>query len=151
MKSIVSDSNEPRGGWKMKFTFSDWLGWIHQGDRGRTDKMADAHKVELEDRLDNVGWGLLFLLLGALALPTGTVEYASAASVGGAMLGLNALRIVFGVPVRWFSILLGTVMLVAGGGALAGTKMDVFVLFFVLAGVVTIAGAAIGPRRVTAQ
>jgi hypothetical protein len=34
-------------------------------------------------------------------------------------------------------------MLVAGSGALVGVKMDVFVLFFVAAGMITIAGALI--------
>jgi hypothetical protein len=114
-------------------------------------KLIDPHKKELEERLDSVGWGLLFLLFGALALPNGTAEYASAAIVGAVMLGLNAARIVLDVPVRWFSIILGTVMAVAGSGALAGVHMDVFVLFFVFAGVVTIAGAALKPRRAVAQ
>jgi hypothetical protein len=111
----------------------------------------DPHRRGLEDRLDTVGWGLIFLLLGALALPNGTAEYAAAAAVGVAMLGLNALRIVLDVPVRWFGIILGTVMAVAGSCALVGVKMDVFVLFFAFAGVVTIAGAVLRPRRVAAQ
>ena len=56
----------------------------------------DVQTKELRDRLDTVGWGLLFLLFGALA----------------------------------------------------GVKIDVFVLFFVLAGGVTIAGAVVQPGRV---
>jgi hypothetical protein len=108
----------------------------------------DVQTKELRDRLDTVGWGLLFLLFGALALPNGRLEYAAAAAIGAAMLGLNGLRIVKTVPVRWSSIILGAVMVVAGGGALAGVKIDVFVLFFVLAGGVTIAGAVVQPGRV---
>ena len=49
-------------------------------------------KWDLERRLDDVGWGLLFLAFAALALPNGTAEYASVAAVGAAMLGLNAVR-----------------------------------------------------------
>lgn len=110
----------------------------------------DIHKMGLDSKYDTVGWGLLFLLLGALALPNGTAEYGSVAVVGAAMLGLNGFRVVAGLPVRWVSIILGTVMLVAGTGALTGLHLDVFVLFFLLAGVVTIAGALIRPGRTTA-
>jgi hypothetical protein len=53
--------------------------------------------------------------------------------------------------VRWFSVILGTVFLVGGTGALVGVHMDVFVLFFLIAGVVTILGALIAPRRATAK
>jgi hypothetical protein len=103
----------------------------------------DARIEELQDRFDSIGWGLLFLLFAALALPNGSVEYASAAAVGGLMLALNGVRIVMSVPVRWFSVALGAVMLVAGSGALVGVKMDVFVLFFAAAGLITIAGALV--------
>lgn len=103
----------------------------------------------LEDRFDNVGWGLLFLLAGALALPGGTAQYAAAIAVGGAMLGLNVIRAFMFLPVRWFSIILGTVMVLAGGGALGGVHMDVFVLFFVILGVVTIGAAIVNPSRGT--
>ena len=111
---------------------------------------VDSRKRELESRFDAVGWGLLFLLFGALALPRGTAEYASAAAVGAAMLGLNGVRVAAGVPVRWFSVILGAAILVAGSGALVSVHMDAFVLFFVLAGAVTIGSAIFSPRRATA-
>lgn len=66
------------------------------------------------------------------------------------MLGLNLVRVLLGVAVGWFSMVLGTAMLVAGGGALVGVHMDVFVLFFALAGVVTMGGALIRPKRAVA-
>ncbi len=114
------------------------------------DETMNPRKRELQNTFDNVGWGLLFFLFAVLALPSGTAEYVSAAAVGAAMLGLNGLRILVAVPVRWFSIILGTVFLVGGTGALAGAHMDVFLLFFVLAGVITIVGALVGSRRATA-
>jgi hypothetical protein len=114
------------------------------------DETMDTRQRELSRRFDNVGWGLLFLLIGALALPSGTLEYASVAAVGALLLGLNVARRVAGVPVRWFSIILGTAVLVAGVGAMAGTKIDVFVLFFGLLGAVTVAGAIVRPGRSTA-
>lgn len=112
---------------------------------------TDPGKRELANRFDAVGWGLLFLLLGALALPNGTAEYASAAAVGGAMLVLNGVRFVVGVPVRWFSVILGAAILIAGSGALVSVRMDAFVVFFALAGLVTIAAAIVKPRTSTAK
>lgn len=150
MTSGVSEP-EQSPGWDLDFKVSEWFEKLLPGKGDRVGKLTDPHKRELEGRLDSVGWGLLFLLFGALALPNGIVEYASAAAVGAVMLALNVLRIVLDVPVRWFSIILGTVMAVAGSGALAGVHMDVFVLFFVLAGAVTIGGAIAKPRRAVAQ
>ena len=111
----------------------------------------DIEKMELDQRLEAVGWGLLFLLFGALALPTGTAEYVSVAAIGAAMLGLNLFRAVRNLPIAWFSTILGASILTAGSGALAGLHMDAFVLFFVLAGAVTIGGAVIRPRRAVAS
>jgi hypothetical protein len=135
--SAVSRGGETPG-WLLRFF--DWYGaQKRMGDQ--MDGTVDARIQELQERFDGIGWGLLFLLFAALALPNGNAEYASAAVVGGLMLMLNGVRIAMGVPVRWLSVVLGTVMLVAGSSALVGVKMDVFVLFFALAGLVTIAGA----------
>ncbi len=101
----------------------------------------------MEARFDTIGWGLLFLLVAALALPHGPAEFASACAVGIAMLALNLARIAFGVPVRWFGAVLGASMALAGGAALAGVRMDVFVVFFVLAGTVNVAAGLIRRDR----
>jgi hypothetical protein len=110
-------------------------------------KSSDGHGKDLERRFDDVGWGLLFLLFAALALPSGTAEYASAAIVGGLMLGLNAARVAVDVEVRWFSVVLGAAMLVGGAGALGGVHMDVFMLFFGILGAITILSAVVRPGR----
>jgi fumarate reductase subunit C len=72
------------------------------------------------------------------------------AVIGGLMLLLNAIRVTVDVPVRWFSVILGSAMLAAGGGALTGVHMDFLALIFVIAGVVTIGGALLRPTRATA-
>jgi hypothetical protein len=152
MTSGISNPSEPISGWDLELEFSDWFGEIITGKGERVDETMNPRKRELQNTLDNVGWGLLFFLFAVLALPSGTAKYVSAAAavVGAAMLGLNGIRILVAVPVRWFSIILGTVFLVGGTGALVGVHMDVFLLFFVLAGVITIVGALVGSRRATA-
>lgn len=114
------------------------------GERLATD--ADRRAPDLAARFDTAGWGLLFVLLGALAMPKGTAEYLAVAAVGALMLGLNAGRVAAGVPVRWLSIILGAVTLVAGGGAMAGIEIDAFVLFFFVLGIATVIGAVVRPR-----
>ena len=151
MTSGVSNPSEPTSGWDLELKFSDWFGEIISGKGERVDETMDPRKRELQNTFDNVGWGLLFFLFAVLALPSGTAEYVSAAAVGAAMLGLNGLRILVAVPVRWFSVILGAAFVAGGSGAMAGMHMDVFVVFFVLAGVVTIVGALVKPRTATAQ
>jgi hypothetical protein len=107
----------------------------------------EARKHDLEKRFDDIGWGLLFLAFAALALPNGTAEYASVAGVGVAMLVLNAVRVIAGVPIRWFSTVLGATGLIAGAMALGGVKIDAFALFFVILGVLTIGAAILRPSR----
>ena len=108
------------------------------------DIAAPSASGTLEDRFDSIGWGLLAILVGVMALPSGTPTYVLAAVTGGAMLGINVARRLIGVPVRWFSVVLGAVVLAAGVAAMAGTKFDLFAAFFVALGLVVIAGAIIG-------
>ncbi len=90
------------------------------------------------ERFNTVGWGLVFLLVGTLALPSGQVEFAAVAGVGALMLGLNAALIAAGRRLDLFTSVLGATALVAGLGAMAGVKIDVFALFFLLLGLAII-------------
>jgi len=125
----------------------EWFGLTtsrHDPEAAGTSRRPAA----LEDRLDSIGWGLLFLFVAALALPSGTAEYASVAVLGGLFLLLNVGRILLGVRASWLSVIIGSSMLIGGVSALAGTKVDLFALFFLLVGLVTIA-AALRPWRTT--
>ena len=145
MTAIVRGGETP--GWLLRF-----FGWYGRLMNGRDDQMdsMDVGKRDLQSRFDTIGWGLLFLLFGALAMPNGTGEYAAVAAIGAAMLLLNVVRRLADVEVRWFSIVLGGALFIAGCGALSGMHMDAFVLFFVLAGVVNILAALLRPRPATA-
>ena len=111
----------------------------------------ERNRRDLEQRFDTVGWGLVFFLFAALAMPNGTGEYIAVTAVGGGMLALNAIRRALDIPIRWFSVVLGGALPVAGCGALGGLHMDAFVLFFVLAGLVNVGAAILRPRRATAS
>jgi hypothetical protein len=128
----------------------DWRGGLVNGGGDRMDDI-ERNRRDLEQRSDTVGWGLVFFLFAALAMPNGTGEYIAVTAVGGGMLALNAIRRTLDIPIRWFSVVLGGALLVAGCGALGGLHMDAFVLFFVLAGLVNVAAAVLRPRRATAS
>ena len=110
------------------------------------DVSLDPRKRDLDKRLESIGWGLVFLLFGALAMPAGTAEYAAVAAIGGALIGLNVVRVALGIAIAWFGLILGASLLIAGIGALSGVHMDAFVLFFAIAGAVTIVAALVRPR-----
>jgi Flp pilus assembly pilin Flp len=99
----------------------------------------------LAARLDSVVWGLLFFLVAALAIPRGTTEYAVLAGLGAAMVLVNLVRVGTGIGPTWFSSILGASLLAGGVAALGGVHMDVVVLFFLFAGVVTVATALLRP------
>ncbi len=147
MAGITASRHRETPGWLLRF-----FAWFDGIVNGRGDKMGslNAHKRELDERLDSIGWGLLFLFFAALTLPSGTAGYASVAAIGSGMLVLSALRIATDIPVKWPSLILGTVMLTGGGGALVGVRMDLFALLFLLAGVVSIASALFRPKRLAA-
>lgn len=108
-----------------------------EAKRERTAHANDASSAARE-RFNTIGWGLVFLLVGALALPSGPGEYAAVAGVGALMLGLNVALIAAGRRLDWFTAVLGATALVAGLGAMAGVKIDVFALFFLLLGLVMV-------------
>jgi hypothetical protein len=151
MASGVSNPDEQSTGWDLEFKVSEWIKELVKDMGDHMDETIDPRRQDLARRFDNVGWGLLFLLIAVLALPNGMTEYIAAVAVGGAMLGLNGLRVLASIAVRWFSVFLGASFLLGGSGAAAGLHMDVFLLFFAIAGAVTIFGAIIGPRSATAQ
>ena len=101
-----------------------------------------APRATLEDRFENAANGLLFLLIAALALPSGIPEYAAIVVLGALMLAVNVARMKAGIRMRWFSITVGAWAVIGGVGALAGLKVDAFALFFLVLGLVALGAAA---------
>jgi hypothetical protein len=146
MGSEVSNPDEELPGWRLELNVPNWLAWMF-GEGDQVDGSSDPQKKELEKRFESVGWGLLFLLVGAVSMPNGTAEYAAVAGIGAALVLLNVARVALHMEIAWFGATLGASLLIAGVGALAGFHMDAFVLFFAIGGLVTILAAIARPSR----
>ena len=110
------------------------------------ERTMNATQRTLDDRFETAGEGLLFLLIAALALPSGAVAHLAIAGVGALLLGLNAARLAAGIRVRWFSITIGAWAVIGGLGAAAGLEIDAFALFFLLIGLITLGTAVFRSR-----
>jgi hypothetical protein len=108
--------------------------------------MEGRHR-ELEARLDTVGWGVLFVVVGAVLLipdlPSGTWL----AAVGAVMVGVSLVRFAVGLPLVWTTAVVGIAALVAGGAEMAGLKTEAGPLALVAVGVVLIGAAAARTER----
>ena len=116
---------------------------VHEGstgvDQGPTAPGGQARHTNeasssTRQRLNTIGWGLVFLLIGSLALPRGQIEYAAVTTVGALMLALNAVLVAVWHKGDLFTSVLGATALIAGLGAMAGVTIDAFALFFLLLG-----------------
>ena len=105
--------------------------------------MEEAHVATTPDvqravtkRLDELAWALFLILIGAIwLLPAGTVpEGTWLVGAGLILLGVNAARALKGIKVSGLAIALGVLALVAGLSHLAGVKVPVFAILFILIG-----------------
>lgn len=92
------------------------------------------------NRIDAIGWGLLFLMTGTLALIPGLPDGTWLAGLGILLLGLNAARWVLGISPEWFTVILGSVALLAGLGGIVGVAVPGLALLLIAFGVAIIAG-----------
>ena len=97
-------------------------------------------------RIEAIGWGLLLLMTGLLALIPGLPDGTWLVGLGVLMIGLNATRILVGLAPDRFAVILGSGAVVAGLGIMAGIAVPVFALLLIVCGVAILA-AQIGPGR----
>ena len=100
-----------------------------QGDRAR-------RKMALNGRLEGLAWALFFITIGVLwLLPEERVpESAWLVGVGTIMLGLNALRLLAGIRLSAFTIVVGAVALAAGLIGINGIDVSIFPILLILLG-----------------
>ena len=106
--------------------------------------MENIKSSKLNETLEAVAWGALLVWWGVTelfgSLPNGT----GAIGVGLILLGLNAVRLLNGVPVRVWSTMLGILALVWGGVDLIGSllrpsfEMPTFAILLVALGAMLI-------------
>jgi hypothetical protein len=88
-------------------------------------------------RLNDIGWALFLILIGALLLmPEGRVPQGTwLIGAGLIMLGVNAVRSVNGIAINGFTVVLGGLALAAGLGGYLGLDLPLLALFLIVMGV----------------
>jgi hypothetical protein len=96
----------------------------------------NAGKIILDERLENVGWGVLLITIGMIWLaPEKQVPHGSwLIAAGLIMLGLNATRHFSGIRMRGFSLIVGTLALIAGLGQFFGLEVPLFPIALIVIG-----------------
>jgi hypothetical protein len=102
---------------------------------------ADPRKQDLNKRLETVSWGLFLIMLGGLFLLPSVPPGTWLIGAGVIMLGLNAVRLVAGIRPSGFSLILGTIALLAGIGSVLGIDLPVGPILIILIGLAIIVRA----------
>lgn len=106
----------------------------------RGNDMGD--RKQLGERLDEVGWALLFLMSGAILAVPG-IPHPWAAwfiGVGAILVGLNLVRYATGLRVHIVTTGCGAIAMAAGVGAYFGIDIPILALILVLIGAVILVG-----------
>ena len=107
---------------------------------------TDMARRDLPGTIEAIGWGLLFLMTGVLALIPGLPDGTWLAGLGVLLLGLSAVRWVLGLSPEWFTVILGSVALLGGLGAMVGITIPWFAYLLILSGLAIIAGQVVRRR-----
>lgn len=114
---------------------------------------APAFKVEppaFTRRLDEVGWALFFVSVGVfLLLPHSAPFNAWLFAAGAILLGINAVRYMYGYRMHVGTSLLGLLALVAGVEDALHLQFQLFPIALIVAGLAILLKAFVGWRAVT--
>lgn len=108
----------------------------HTSQADQPASATDRQKIDLDKRLAILFWPLLLILLGTIWLfpvdrvPVGTLL----TGIGLILLGLNAARLLKGIPVRVLPTVLGVVALAAGVAEFAGAELPIVPLSLIAIG-----------------
>jgi hypothetical protein len=107
----------------------------------------DDRNRQFEARLDAVGWGVLFVVVGAVLLVPGLPAGAWLTAAGVVMVGVSLVRVAVGLAVVWTTACVGVAALVAGAAQLAGLESAAGPLVLVALGITVIGTAVYRPER----
>jgi hypothetical protein len=104
--------------------------------RARGNRSAARNIVN--ERLEDIGWALLFVMSGAILLVPGIPNPWGVWLLGAGLilLGLNTLRYASGIRPNLFTTGLGTIALVSGAGEFLGVDLPILALGLLLVGVI---------------
>ncbi len=107
----------------------------------------DDRNRQFEARLDTVGWGLLFVVVGAVLLVPDLPSGSWLVAVGAVMVGVSLVRLAVALPIVWTTAIVGIAALVAGICQVAGLDSVAGPLVLVVVGITLIGSATYRTER----
>ncbi len=102
----------------------------------------------LEQRLQGIGWGCLFILTGVLWLAPEWAPHGTwLAGVGLILLGLNAVRTRHGMKTRGLELLVGLAATTAGTSQLLGAELRFWPMLVIALGMALVCQAIAGAGK----
>ena len=101
----------------------------------------DTTRAAISDRVDTIGWGLLFVAIGAVSLMPAMPDGAWLIAAGIVLLGASAVRAWMGLGAYGTTIVVGVVALSAGIFTVAGLTTEVGPLVLIVLGLALVVGA----------
>jgi hypothetical protein len=91
-------------------------GGLEAAEVKQPEAVKNPEKVDLNKRLESIGWGCFLIMLGGFALVPGETIPKGLWSIGVGliMLGLNAARYFYGIKMSGFTTFLGILALIGG-------------------------------------
>jgi hypothetical protein len=118
--------------------------------RSKGDKMNDTQTTNRN--FEAIAWGALFIWWGITELVPSLPDGTGAIGIGLILIGVNAARLLNGIPISRFSMTLGILALVWGGLKLVGVLLSlpfdipVFAILLIVLGVILL-GRALAENR----
>ena len=104
-------------------------------------------RAAISDRVDTIGWGLLFVAIGAVSLMPAMPDGAWLIAAGIVLLGASAVRAWMGLGAYGTTIVVGVVALSAGIFTVAGLTTEVGPLILIVLGLALVVGALYRSQR----
>jgi hypothetical protein len=107
----------------------------------------DPRRLQQDQRIDRIGWGIFFMCIGALWLmPRPLPSGMWLTTIGVLLLAVNVWRVVSGLPLRLSTSIVGAFALLTGIGLLFGVDLPVLALMLIAIGVGTLTEALLRRR-----
>lgn len=106
-----------------------------------TTNIGATTRSALSDRVDTIGWGVLFVSIGAVSLLPATPDGGWLVAAGLVLLGSSVVRARLGLAGRNATVVIGIVALATGVFTVAGLTTEVIPLVLIVLGLTLMVGA----------